>query len=67
MADMEAVHVKTYRMKAGLVGRMLAFKAATGMSEAEQVRRALSAWLTEQEQFRAQLRKSLDARTKGAK
>ena len=46
--------------------RVKAFQRETGMPASEQVRRALAAWLTEQEQFRAQLRKSLDAR-KGAK
>ena len=57
----------SYRLPNALLKRMASFKAETGVSQTAQVRRALGAWLTEQEQFRAQLRKSLDARTKGGR
>lgn len=51
--------VSGFRLGGALIDRMKAFEKETGISQTEQVKKALGAWLTEQEQFRAQLRRSL--------
>lgn len=52
----------SFRLPPALIKRMGEFKTETGVSQTAQVVKALNAWLTEQEQFRAQLRKSLAAK-----
>lgn len=50
---------RTVRIDVELDKRAQRFSADTGVTVQEQIRRGLDAWLTEQEQFRAQLKGSL--------
>jgi len=58
---------KTFRLDEALIQRMDAYAKETGVPPSEQVRRALPAWLSEQEKYRAQMRRSLMARTGGTR
>ncbi len=60
-----ATKTAAFRLKETTIARMRKFRADAGVSQTAQVEKAVNAWLTEQEQFRAQLRKSLDARKGG--
>ena len=57
----------TVRLAPELVARMDAVRAADGVPASDQIRRALGMWLTQREQFNAQLRKSLALAKKGGK